>query len=133
MVIEIHKMTLIHFKLGVTMRHVFTILYILSVFILANCSTENSKLVGFTKKTDVFGIQIVATETTPDDKIIHAANVMAEYIDCRICILGLNIYTRCTGFPRTLGTNKKWVGIKYGWKGKNQRSAYLYAANRFPL
>ena len=81
MVIEIHKMTLIHFKQGVTMRHVFTILYILSVFIIAVCGTKNSKLVGFTKKIDVFGIQIVATETTPDDKMLHAANVMAEYID----------------------------------------------------
>jgi|GEM_PF-5219565 len=63
------------------MKHIFTILCILSVFILADCSTENSKLVGFTKRIDVFGIHIVATETTPDDKILHAANVMAEYID----------------------------------------------------
>jgi len=63
------------------MKHVFTTMYILSVFVLADCSTENSKLIGFTKQIDVFGIHIVATETTPDDKILHAANVMAEYID----------------------------------------------------
>ena len=35
----------------------------------------------FPKSTSVFGTQIVGTAKTPDAAIIHAANVMAEYLD----------------------------------------------------
>ncbi|TQV87292.1 TolB family protein [Aliikangiella coralliicola] len=35
----------------------------------------------FKKYTNVFGITIYATSQTPNDKILHAANIMAEYLD----------------------------------------------------
>lgn len=35
----------------------------------------------FTKQVDVFGVQIVGTEATPGYKVLHAANVMAQYLD----------------------------------------------------
>ena len=35
----------------------------------------------FSKYTTVFGVYIVATEGTPDAKVLHAANIMAEYLD----------------------------------------------------
>ena len=35
----------------------------------------------FTKYITVFGINIFATKQTPDHKIIHAANVLAQYLD----------------------------------------------------
>ena len=35
----------------------------------------------FTKQVDVFGVQIAGTKTTPDYKVLHAANVMAQYLD----------------------------------------------------
>ncbi len=35
----------------------------------------------FSKQVDVFGIQVLATTDTPDDKVQHAANVMAQYLD----------------------------------------------------
>jgi len=35
----------------------------------------------FTKKVDVFGIKILATSETPDGKIIHAGNILAQYLD----------------------------------------------------
>ncbi len=35
----------------------------------------------FAKHVDVFGVDIVATEATPDEKVLHAANVMAQYLD----------------------------------------------------
>jgi hypothetical protein len=35
----------------------------------------------FTKHTSVFGVDIVATAGTPDDKVLHAANVLAQYLD----------------------------------------------------
>ena len=35
----------------------------------------------FAKRVDVFGVEIVGTETTPDYKVLHAANVMAQYLD----------------------------------------------------
>ena len=33
------------------------------------------------KTIDVFGIQVLATQKVPDNKVLHAANVMAEYLD----------------------------------------------------
>ncbi|MHC4130777.1 MAG: hypothetical protein ACYSSP_04525 [Planctomycetota bacterium] len=36
---------------------------------------------GFSKYVCVFGIHIFSTSKTPDKKIIHAANVMAQYLD----------------------------------------------------
>lgn len=35
----------------------------------------------FTKHVDVFGVHIVATPATDDAKVLHAANVMAQYLD----------------------------------------------------
>jgi hypothetical protein len=35
----------------------------------------------FAKQVDVFGIMVYATKTTPDKKILHAANVLAQYLD----------------------------------------------------
>ena len=35
----------------------------------------------FSKKTSVFGIPIYVTEQTPDEAMLHAANVMAQYLD----------------------------------------------------
>ena len=35
----------------------------------------------FTKQVEVFGLHIYATNTTGDDKVLHAANILAEYID----------------------------------------------------
>ena len=35
----------------------------------------------FTKHVDVFGVHIVATPPTEDAKVLHAANVMAQYLD----------------------------------------------------
>ena len=37
--------------------------------------------VTFTKQVEVFGLHIYATNTTADEKLLHAANVLAEYID----------------------------------------------------
>jgi hypothetical protein len=34
-----------------------------------------------TKRVDVFGLYIYATNTTGDDKILHAAQILAEYIN----------------------------------------------------
>jgi hypothetical protein len=35
----------------------------------------------FSKQVDVWGLTIFATPATPDDKVVHAANVFAEYLD----------------------------------------------------
>ncbi len=35
----------------------------------------------FPKHIDVFGVSVRGTPNTPDDKMLHAANVMAEYLD----------------------------------------------------
>jgi len=35
----------------------------------------------FAKRVNVFGVDIVASAATPDDKVLHAANVMAQYFD----------------------------------------------------
>lgn len=47
-----------------------------------NSNTTTQQLpAGFTKSTSVFGVSIWGTDGTPDDKMLHAANVMAEYLD----------------------------------------------------
>ena len=35
----------------------------------------------FTKQVEVFGLHIYATNTTGDEKLLHAASILAEYID----------------------------------------------------
>ena len=35
----------------------------------------------YTKQVEVLGIYVYATNTTGDDKLLHAANILAEYID----------------------------------------------------
>jgi len=35
----------------------------------------------FRKQVDVFGIRVYATGDTPDRKVLHAANVLAQYLD----------------------------------------------------
>ncbi len=69
----------------------------LLIFVLAvssvlsmRCSNSNSNVVTnpggttrppFTKEVDVHGVLVIATSATPDDKILHAANVLGEYLD----------------------------------------------------
>ena len=57
---------------------------------MIGCSDSNSNVITnpggtsrspFTKEVDVHGILVIATSATPDDKILHAANIMAEYLD----------------------------------------------------
>ena len=42
---------------------------------------QSDKKVSFTKKVEVFGLYIYATNTTADNKLLHAASILAEYID----------------------------------------------------
>ena len=35
----------------------------------------------FSKQVDIFGIAIFATRRTPDEKLLHAAGVLAQYLD----------------------------------------------------
>lgn len=45
-------------------------------------TAEKSALAAlFPKTADVFGVRILATADTPDAKVLHAANVMAQYLD----------------------------------------------------
>jgi hypothetical protein len=52
------------------------------ILLLGSCSVQSdSETVRFTKQVDIFGLKIYATNTTGDDKLLHAASVLAEYID----------------------------------------------------
>ena len=63
------------------MKFLTTIWVVLIVLVCVNCSSNSTTTNPFTKQVDVFGIHIYATATTGDDKILHAANVMAQYLD----------------------------------------------------
>ncbi len=54
-----------------------------SVFEIADVRESLPKIFrdAFSKQIDVFGVQILATNDTPDDKLQHVANVMAQYLD----------------------------------------------------
>ena len=54
---------------------------ILIAIVCVNCSSNSTATNPFTKQVEVFGIHVYATEASSDDKIIHAANVLAEYLD----------------------------------------------------
>ena len=44
-------------------------------------SFSTAKSAGFTKGISVFGVNILATTGVSEEKLIHAANIMAELID----------------------------------------------------
>ena len=50
-------------------------------FISCKGDKEGENGHGFSKSATVFGIKILATKTTGDSKILHAAKVMAQYLD----------------------------------------------------
>ncbi len=57
------------------------------ILFFVSCSPEKdeveqeTKAVRFTKQIDVFGVLVYATENVADEKMLHAANMMAEYLD----------------------------------------------------
>ncbi len=48
---------------------------------IAGCSTTPSSSVEFTRKAEVFGVTILASEKVSDRILEHTASVMAEYLD----------------------------------------------------
>ena len=61
-------------------RRSYPWLLLVTTILVAGCTKTSNQNV-FTKRVDVFGISIYATSTTSDEKILHAAAVMAEYLD----------------------------------------------------
>ena len=62
-------------------KSIFIFLFFL--FLLSSCKEKQSSTSfrEFPKKVSVFGITILASEKVKDDKIIHAAKIMAQYLD----------------------------------------------------
>jgi hypothetical protein len=65
----------------VFMRFFTSVLLILLGSALSGCTPEKRQGSVFAKQVEVFGLHIYATDTTGDDKLLHAANILAEYID----------------------------------------------------
>jgi len=69
------------------MRKLCVLLVSFFILFFANCSSEVSeieqetKTLSFTKQIEVFGIHVYATENVTDEKMLHAANMLAEYLD----------------------------------------------------
>jgi hypothetical protein len=63
------------------MKFLLVVWLVLFGFSVAGYSSERPVLNGFTKQVDVFGVHIYASANTPDDKMLHAAKVLAQYLD----------------------------------------------------
>ncbi len=55
--------------------------FVLLVIVCVNCSQNSKASNPFTKQVEVFGVRVIATTASPDGKVLHAANVLAEYFD----------------------------------------------------
>jgi hypothetical protein len=52
--------------------------------VMMDCNSDSTSTTEFgdlKKSVDVFGVKIIATPNTPDGKILHAAKVLAQYLD----------------------------------------------------
>ena len=58
-------------------------LLLLFFFSVSGCKEKQSSddLKDFPKKINIFGITILASEKVKDEKIIHAAKIIAQYLD----------------------------------------------------
>ena len=67
-------------------RNIFCAILCLAL-VLGSCSSEKgefeqeTKASVFTKQIDVFGVHVYATAGVADEKMLHAANMLAEYLD----------------------------------------------------
>ncbi len=66
----------------------FFLCSILSTFLMVlviGCSSQDQEVTeeisGFTKFVDVYGLKIYATDNVRDEKLMHSANMLAEYLD----------------------------------------------------
>jgi hypothetical protein len=69
------------------MKKICVLLVSFLILFFVGCSSEKSdveqetKASIFTKQIDVFGVHVYATATVADEKMLHAANILAEYLD----------------------------------------------------
>ena len=63
------------------MKFVLPISLIFLGLILTSYSSGGTITNPFPKHVEVFGVHVYATAAAPDDKVLHAANVLAEYLD----------------------------------------------------
>jgi len=69
------------------MKKICILLTSLLILFFIGCSPEKGeveqekKTVSFTKQIDVFGVHVYATAGVADEKMLHAANMLAEYLN----------------------------------------------------
>ena len=68
-------------KMGTWLTSALACALALAVIHADGTAQEALAEVRFTKQVEVFGLHIYATNTTGDEKLLHASNILAEYID----------------------------------------------------
>ena len=67
-----------------SIKNKISLLFLFSFFVFSCSKNKQNKGYDysvFSKHINIFGVKILATEETNDQKVNHAANVLAQYID----------------------------------------------------
>ena len=80
------------------MKRLSSVLVVAICVALVGTTSGAAETPTFAKHVEVFGIHIYATAASPNEKLLHAANVLAQYLDNRLSRRGFFRRMAAAGF-----------------------------------